>query len=98
MAEHGVAVKDDLKYQYGQRRRPEEIDNPELDDHGEDDFHRVKTDAGGEIEIQVAVMDHVEPPQRGHEMKYDVLKVDEKIEDDNTGEDGKPKGQRQMVQ
>jgi len=40
----------------------------------------------------------VEPPQRGHEVKNDVLKVDEKIEYDNTGEDVEPKGQGQIVQ
>jgi len=98
VAEHGGTVKDNFKNQNGKGRRSEEIDDPELDDHREDDLQRVKTDPGGEIEIQIAVVNHVEPPQRGCEVKEDMLEVDEKIEDDNARDDGQPVGDLDTVE
>ena len=40
----------------------------------------MEADAGGRVEVEVGVVDHVQPPQQRHGVEHHVLKVDDKVQ------------------
>src|SRR6516164_9999006 len=54
------------------------------------DLDRVKTHAGGHVELEVGMMHAMQPPQRGHGVKEDVLEIDREVEDHDRDDDACP--------
>ncbi len=98
VVEEGGAVEEDLKDQHGQNRWAEGGDGGELEHHGKDDLHDVKTDAGAGVEVHIAMMDPVESPKDGHRMEHDMLEVDDEIEGHHTEEEGDRIGPVEVVE
>ena len=87
-----------LEQDHGQGRRAERADHGDLDDHRQQDLERVEADPGGQIEVEVGVMHHVQPPQSGDRVKQDVLPVDGEIEHDHRQHDLDPERPRQRIE
>jgi len=41
-----------------------------------------------QVELEIGVVHPVEPPERRHGMEQHVLQIDDKVEDDDGGDDG----------
>jgi hypothetical protein len=57
-----------------------------------------KARAGGEVVVQVGVMDPVQPPQRGHGVEEHVLHPDHEVEHDHRNEHREPARQVDRVE
>ena len=79
-----VALSSTSKSQHRQGRR-RGSDHADLDAQRQQDFERVEAHAGRDVEVQVGVVDPVQPPQEGHGVEHDVLEVDREVH----GEEGK---------
>jgi hypothetical protein len=51
-----------------------------------------------QVSVKIGVVDHVEPPESRHGMVKNVLKVNGKIEDGKTDEDGDPMRESEMAE
>jgi len=58
----------------------------------------MKPDSGGNIEVEIRMMDPVKPPEKREKMKDCVLKVNDEIENDYPDEDLQSAGKGKMVQ
>jgi hypothetical protein len=54
--------------------------------------------AAGDVEIDIRVMDPVQPPQQRHLVEHHVLRVDRQIENEDRDDDGDPERRRQHVE
>ena len=84
--EHGRGVEQHLEHQDCDGRRSDGPDHRELDDHRQENFHRMKAQPGGDVEFEVGVVHAMQTPQHWHRVKEDVLQIDREVEDDY-GED-----------
>src|SRR5512141_3480347 len=98
MVEHGCCVEKDLKEKDGKGRRTQGGHRGRLDPHREKDLDRMKPSSRREIEIEVRMMHHVEPPEAGHGVKHYMLKVDHTIEEDHPKDHLYPEGKRVYIQ
>ena len=73
-------VQQDFEQNDSLRWQPKHQDRYHLDTHRDDDFDWMKPHAGCRIEVEVAVVHHVETPERRHGMKQHVLAIEQTIE------------------
>ena len=81
MVKHGRPVQHDLKNEYRQRRGSENNHGGELYAHGNDDLDWMKSESGGQVNVQSGVVDQIQSPQHGNGMKHDMLDINDKIKD-----------------
>ena len=96
--EHGGAVQQYLENQHGHGRRPDDDNGGQLEQHRKQDLDRMEAGAGRHVEIQVGMVHAVQPPQRRHGVKHDVLEIDDQIEHDDRERHLEPEGQRDQVE
>jgi hypothetical protein len=58
----------------------------------------MKTKSRGDVEVEVGVVDHVQPPQRWNGVEHDVLQVDDEVEDENGADERDKRGKTHGVQ
>ncbi len=75
MIEHTRGIEDN-----SQGGRTKKDDSNHLNPHGEKNLNGMKPDSGGDIEVEVGMVDPVKPPEQRDEMEHGVLKVDDEIE------------------
>jgi hypothetical protein len=61
-----------------------------LDSHGQKDFYGMEADAGCDIEIEIGMVNAMETPESGDEVKHGMLKIDDEIEANHTDHDSRP--------
>ena len=93
VVEHRHAVQDDLEGQDSPGRGAKGVDRADLDQHGEQDLHRVEPDGGSHVEIAVGMVDPVQPPEGWHLVHDHVLRPDQGVEDQDREEEFEPYGQ-----
>ena len=98
MVEHRGGIEQDFEDQHGRRRRPECCDHGELDPGRQQDFNRVKAQARGHVELEVGVMHAMQPPQRRHGVKEDVLQIDREVQEDDRKDNARPRRQRDDIE
>ena len=98
VVEHGHAVQDDLEEDHRHHRRPQDQDDGELDQHGQDDLDGVEARPGGQVVVQVRVVDPVQPPQGGHRVDHDVLEPDDQVQGDHRQEDRQPGREGDLIE
>src|SRR5262245_27843513 len=98
VVEHRGRIEQDLEDQHGRRGCPECCDDGEFDRRRQQDLDRVKTHAGGHVELEVGMMHAMQPPQRGHGVKEDVLEIDREVEDDDRDDNACPPRQRDQTE
>ena len=47
----------------------------------------METNSCGDIDIHVGVVNHMEPPEQGDDMKHNMLKIDDEVKNQNTEDD-----------
>lgn len=97
MVEQAGGIEENFEEDHGQSGRTNGDNSNYLDPHGEKNLNGMKADSGGDIEVEVGVVNAVEPPEQGDEMEYGVLKVDDKIESCNPDEKFQPVREREVV-
>ena len=78
--EHRGRVEKDFKNQNRNSRRSQRRDRAKLDRHREQNFDRMKAQAGGHVELEIGMMHPMQPPEGRDRVKEDVLQVDGEIE------------------
>ena len=63
MVEESRAVEQHFEQDHGARGWADQVHKPDLEQHRERDFDRVKADRGGDIHVEIRVMDPVQAPQ-----------------------------------
>src|SRR6056297_4367480 len=81
VVEQSRTVEDDLENQDAEGRWTDQVDQPDLEQHGKRDFHGVKADRGAHIEVAVGMMDTVKTPQDRHLVGDKMLRPDCEIKD-----------------
>ena len=77
--EHGTDIQEHFEREHRQRRCPKGADGRELEQHGEENFSRMKPRARGDVYIDVGVMHTVQAPENRHRVKQHMLQVDGEI-------------------
>lgn len=90
VVEDGCRIEDDFEEEDCQRRRPEEQDRSHFDTDGEDDLQRVKAVGGAGIQIEIAMMHAMQPPQKWKKVEEEMLEVDDQIEGQYGEDDRQP--------
>ena len=98
VVEHGHAVQDDLEEDHRHHRRPQDQDGGELDQHGQHDLEGVEARPGGQVVVQVRVVDPMQPPQGRHRMDHDVLEPDGQVHGDHRQRHRHPEGDGKVVE
>ena len=98
VVKHGGAVEDNFKQDDADNGRADQVNQPDLEQHGKRDFNRVKPDRCGDIKIAVRVVDPVKPPEKRNLMRDQMLKPDGEIKDQDGDDDISPKWCRKLVQ
>lgn len=98
VVEHGSAVQDNLKDDHGQHRGAEGGDDGHFDDHADQDFNGMKAQAGGDIDVQIGMMHHVQAPEQRHRMEHDMLEIDHQIQDQDADKHAEPGRQIEDVE
>jgi len=70
----------DLERQHGDPRRAEQHDHRELEQLRQQYLARVETQAGGHVELDVAVMNPMQRPQPGNFVQRTVLRVQRQVQ------------------
>ena len=96
--EHGHAVQDHLEKDDRYHRRSQGQDDRELDQHGQDDLDGVKARPGGQVVVQVGMVDPVQPPQGGHGVEKDVLGPDRQVQGDHRQGDRQPGVEGELIE
>jgi len=78
--EHGTSIQQHLEREHRQRRGPKGTDGCELDQHGEEDFARMKPRTRGDVYIDVGMMHTVQAPENRYRVKQHMLQVDGEIQ------------------
>ena len=80
VAEHRRRVEQDFEDHHRHRGRAERHHRAQLDDHRQQDFERMEADPGGHVDLDVAVVHAMQPPQQGIGVEQHVLGVDDEVE------------------
>lgn len=96
--EHGRAVEEDLEQDHRQGRRAQDHDGAGLDPEGDEDLDGVEPDPGGQVKVEIRMMDHVKPPQHRDRVKHHVLQVNDEIQRHHREHDFQPEGPRHDVE
>jgi len=91
MIEHGGCVEEDLEEKDGIGGGPRAATAAILI-HREEDLDRMKASAGREIEVEVRMMHHVEPPEEGYGVEHHMLQIDHEIEENDPTDHFHPEG------
>ena len=83
-------VEQHLEDEHGDCRRPEQQDYRRFDAEGEHDFDGVEAQSGGHIDIQIGMVDHVQPPEQRNRVKDHVLEIDGQVQQDDRSQHGQP--------
>src|ERR1043166_1052516 len=89
VVEQRGGVEHHLEHKDRDRRNAKSDHHRDLDQHGKQDFDRMKPHAGGHVDVEVGVMHAMQAPQQRHHMERDVLRVDREIE----GEESQQRGE-----
>ena len=76
MVEHAGGIQEHLKQDDSYGRNPQNHNSRHLNPHGQKDFNRMKSNPGGDIKIEVCMVNPVEAPESRDGMKHGVLEVD----------------------
>jgi hypothetical protein len=98
VVEHRGRVEQHFEDQHCKRGRAERGDHRELDHHRQQDLEGMKAQPGGHVEFEVGVMHAMQPPQRRHGVKEDMLEIDRKVEKDDRGNDRDPGRKRDCIE
>ena len=58
----------------------------------------METNAGGDVEFKIGVVHAMQPPQGGHRMENNMLKVDGKVEEQYRKRNGEPPAQAEKIE
>jgi hypothetical protein len=98
VVEHGKGVQHHFEDQHGDRCSAEYENGSKLDQHRDDNFARMKTQSGGDIEFKIRVMHPVHPPKERNDMEHHVLAIDRQIEQQHRRRDCDPGRDRNKVE
>ena len=98
IVEQGCDVEQHLEQKDRDRRRADGGDGRAFDGRGDQDLNRVETDTGRNVEVDVCVMNTVQPPEGRHGMEHDVLEVDRQIKQDHPEKNREPRPQPDGIQ
>ncbi len=76
--EHGGNIERYLKDHHSNHRRTQHQDCGKLDQHRENNFKGVKAGSGGNIEIEVSMVNPMQAPERRDGVDHHMLQIDHK--------------------
>lgn len=82
------AVQQDLEGQNRRHGRSEGGHGAHLEPHRERDFGWVEAQTCRRVEVEVRVVNAMEPPERGYGVEQDMLEIDGDIEHHNSEDEG----------
>ena len=92
VVEERGGVEQHLEQEHRDGGRAEGCDHRQLDPHRDQDLDRVKTQAGGGVEVEIGMVHPVQPPEPGNGVEHDVLQVDREVEQQHRDQDRDPGG------
>lgn len=96
--EHCGGIEQNLENHHRHYRWTKQYDGSHLDQHGEDYLNGMEACAGGDVIVEVGMVDPVQAPEQGDGVDHDMLQVDDEIHRHHGDDDRERKRDRNGVE